>query len=196
MVWRTARLMVKAVRNLLRDMLSAPAARTKGRERHGRRKDGGQRDGEDGVVLHPVADAFEDARGDALFEEGHASGLADLVAEVSAEGRAGGGEQDEEEPRCRAGAAMTMIMMSVMPGMGSGTKERVDDGDEEDAEDAEAEEEVEEGMGVAGAATMREGEPMGAMAAVAHRRLEAAAKSFISDYDAGTGAGSRRMLRE
>ena len=30
-----------------------------------------------------------------------------------------------------------MIMMSVMPGMGSGTKERVDDGDEEDAEDAE-----------------------------------------------------------
>ena len=28
-----------------------------------------------------VGDALEDARGDALFEEGHASGLADEVAE-------------------------------------------------------------------------------------------------------------------
>ena len=41
--------------------------------------------------------------GDVLFEEGHAAGLADLVAEVSAERGADGGEQDEEEPGWRAG---------------------------------------------------------------------------------------------
>ena len=59
--------------------------KNEGAERHGRRKDGGQGDGEDGVVLHPVADGFEDAWWDAFFEEGHASALADLMAEVSAE---------------------------------------------------------------------------------------------------------------
>ena len=94
-----------------------------GAERHGRRQDGGQGYGEDGVVLHPFADAFEDAWGDTLFEEGHAAGVSYLMAEVSAEGGADGGEEDEEE-HVPCWAARTMIMMSVMPGMGSGTKEQ------------------------------------------------------------------------
>ena len=40
-----------------------------GAERHGRREDGGEGDGEDGVVLHPAGDASEDARRDVLFDE-------------------------------------------------------------------------------------------------------------------------------
>ncbi|MCU1252278.1 MAG: hypothetical protein JWQ49_5307, partial [Edaphobacter sp.] len=63
----------------------------------GRRKDGWHRNGEDGVAFHPLADAFEDARGDAFFEEGHAAALANQVAEVSAECGSHAGEQDEED---------------------------------------------------------------------------------------------------
>ena len=54
-------------------------------ERHGRRKDGGQGDGEDRVALHPFADAYKDPRGDVFFEEGHTAPLANLMTEVSTE---------------------------------------------------------------------------------------------------------------
>ena len=68
-----------------------------GRERHGRRQQGGERDGEDGVLLHPGGDALEDAGGDMLFEEGHATGLAGGVGEEASEGGAGGGDGDEQD---------------------------------------------------------------------------------------------------
>jgi hypothetical protein len=114
-----------------------------GAERHGRRQDGGEGHGEDGVVLHPVADALEDAGRDVLFDEGHAAGLADLVAEVSAERGACGGEENQQEP------AMVLGGEDDDHDVGeAGQRERdegaVDDGDKEDTEDAEAEEQVHE----------------------------------------------------
>jgi hypothetical protein len=68
-----------------------------GRERHRRGKQSGQRDGEDGVVLHPVGDAGEDGSGDVLLEEGEAAGVANGVRKEAAESRADGGECDEKE---------------------------------------------------------------------------------------------------
>ncbi len=51
-----------------------------GAERHGWRKDGGQGDGEDGVVFHPLADALEDARGNAMMSvtPGRGRGIKEL----------------------------------------------------------------------------------------------------------------------
>jgi hypothetical protein len=114
-----------------------------GAERHRRRKDGGQGDREDGVAFHPLADAFEDARGDAFFEEGHAAALADQMAEVSAERGAHGGEENQQDD---------ILMLRGHDddhdvgdaGHGEGDEGAVDDGDEEDAEESEAEEEMEE----------------------------------------------------
>ena len=95
------------------------------------------------MALHPLADAFEDARGDALFEEGHAAALADLIAEVSADRGAGGGEQNEQE--------QVLVLRGHDDdhdvgdaGDGQWDEGAVDDGDQEDAEESEAEEEVEE----------------------------------------------------
>ena len=51
----------------------------KRRERHGGRKDRRERDGEDGVVLHPASHAFEDALRNVLFEECDAAGVRDFV---------------------------------------------------------------------------------------------------------------------
>ncbi len=96
------------------------------------------------MVLHPVADAVEDARGDALLEEGHAAGLADLVAEVSAERGAGGGDQDEEEPVVVLGGEDDDHDVGDA-GDGERHEGGVDDGDEEEAEESEAEEEVQQG---------------------------------------------------
>ena len=120
-----------------------------GRERHGRRQDGGQRDREDGVRLHPVADGLEEARGDVFFEEGHAAGLADLVAEEAAEERAGGGRADEEE---EIGVLRGEHHDHDVGDAGDGQRDegRVDDGDEEHADDAEGEQQVEERVGVMG----------------------------------------------
>ena len=50
------------------------------------------------MALHPVADEVEDTRRDALLEEGDASGLADLIAEVPADCGAQGGDSDQEKP--------------------------------------------------------------------------------------------------
>ena len=72
-------------------------------EWHGRRKNSWESNGEDGVVSHPVADAFEDAGGDVFFKEGHASALAYLMAEVSAKCRAGRGEENEQDDVLLAG---------------------------------------------------------------------------------------------
>ena len=60
----------------------------KGRERHGRGKERGEGDGEDGVIFHPVGHAAEDSLGNVLLEEGHAAGLTDGVGEEASDGRA------------------------------------------------------------------------------------------------------------
>ena len=67
-------------------------------------------------------DAFEDAGRGALFDEGHAAGLADLVGEPAAERGADGGDGDEEEGVGVAGGEEDE-MISVTPGMGRGTNE-------------------------------------------------------------------------
>ena len=112
-------------------------------ERHGWWKDGGQRDGEDGVAFHPEADAFEDARGDAFLEEGHTTTLADLMAEVSAERGAGTCEQDEEDYVLALGGHHDDHDVGD-PGYGKRDEGAVHDGDQEDTAETEAEEEVQE----------------------------------------------------
>jgi hypothetical protein len=116
-----------------------------GAERHGRGQDGGQRDGEDGVAFHPLADAFEDAWRDAFFEESHAAALADHMAEVSAERGADGGEQNEEDYVLMLGGHDDDHDVGDA-GHGQGDEGAVDDGDQKDAEEPEAEEEMEEGV--------------------------------------------------
>ena len=111
------------------------------RERHRRWEDGRQRDGEDGVALHPLADAAEDARGDASFEKGDAARLADLVAEISANGRAGSGDEDEDEPVTVAGGQDDEHDVGNA-GDGEGNEGRIDNGDEEESQKSEAEEKV------------------------------------------------------
>ena len=49
------------------------------------------------MVFHPISDAAEDALGDVLCEEGHASGLTYGVGEKASDGRAEGGDGNEEE---------------------------------------------------------------------------------------------------
>jgi len=118
-----------------------------GAERHRWREQRGEGHGEDGVLLHPGADALEDAWRDVFFEEGHATGLADLVAEVAAERGACGGEQDEEDGvRLLGGEEDDHDVGEARDGQRD--KGRVDDGDQEDAEDAEGDEQVDELRGV------------------------------------------------
>jgi len=112
-----------------------------GAQRHGRRKDGGEGDGEDGVALHPVAYALEDACGDVFFEEGHAAALTDLVAKISAECGACGCKKDEQDDVLLAGGHHDDHDVGDA-GHGQRDEGAVDNGDEEDAEDAEAEEQV------------------------------------------------------
>ncbi len=123
--------------------LECSRSKDEGRERHGRGQDGGKGDGQDGVALHPIADAVEDARGDALLEEGDAAGLADLIAEVSAGCGAKGGDQNEEEPVVVAGGKDDDHDVGDA-GDREGHEGGVDDGDEEESEEAEAEEEVQQ----------------------------------------------------
>ena len=78
--------------------------------------------GEAWVPLHPAADGLEDARRDVLLQEGHAAALADLVAEEAAE-KLPAVAAATSRMRLAWRAASTTIMMSVMPGMGSGTKD-------------------------------------------------------------------------
>jgi hypothetical protein len=116
-----------------------------GGERHRRREDGGQGDGEDGVGFHPGGDAGEDAGGDVLFEEGHASGLTGGVGEASSDGGAEGGDGDEEDG---VGVAGGVEDEHDVGDAGDGERDEgaVDDGDEEEADEAEVEEEVHEGV--------------------------------------------------
>ena len=112
-----------------------------GAQRHGWRKDGREGDGEDGVVLHPVAHALEDACGDVPFEEGHAAALTHLVAEVSAERRTCGCKKNEQDDVLLACGHHDDHDVGDA-GHRQGDEGAVDDGDEEDSEDAEAEKQV------------------------------------------------------
>ena len=138
-----ARLTVKVIMNFLRDMLSAPAARTKGLSGMGGGRMAGRATERMAWDSHPVADAFEDAGRDVFFKEGHASALTDLMAEVSAERRAGRGEENEQDDVLLARGHHDDHDVGDA-GEGQRDEGAVDDGDEEDAEDAEAEEEVQE----------------------------------------------------
>ena len=114
-----------------------------GAERHRWGQDGGKRDGEDGVRLHPVGDPFEDAFGSAFLDEGEAAGLSDAVGEPAAESGAGGGGGDEQD-----GVGMLGSVEDEQDVSDAGDGERdegaIDDGDEEEAEDSVGEEELDE----------------------------------------------------
>ena len=117
-----------------------------GRERHGWRENGGERDGEDGVVLHPLGDAGEDAGGDVLFEELHATGLTGGVGKQASEGGADGGDDDEEDG---VGVAGGVEDEHDVGDAGDGERDEgaIDDGDEEEADEAEVEEEEHDDVG-------------------------------------------------
>ena len=115
-----------------------------GAERHRRRKDRRKRNGEDCMALHPFADAFEDAGGDAFFEKRHAAALTDLIAEESAERGASGCEKNEEDDVLMPGGHEDDQNVGDA-GHGQRDEGAIDDGDEEDAEDTEAGEIVQEG---------------------------------------------------
>lgn len=99
------------------------------------------------MFFHPAANVFEDARGDVFFEELHPSGVTDLVAEVSANRGACGGEQNEQNP---VGLLRGIDDEHDVGDAGDRQRDkgRVDDRDEKDAEDAEAGQEMEEPAGV------------------------------------------------
>ena len=132
-----------------------------GRERHGRRKKRGERDGEDGVVFHPFGDAAEDAFGNVLFEEGHAAGLADCVGEEASNGGAESGDGDEEKDVGVGGGEDDEEYVGDA-GDGEGDERAVDCGDGEQADEAEVAEEVDEAVvgGVRGGCCL-EGEERG-----------------------------------
>ena len=85
---------------------------------------------------------LEDAGWDALLEEGHAAGVSDLVADVAADGRAGGGEQDEQED---VGVLRGEHDDHDVGDAGEGERDEggVDDGDEKESAESEVEEEGE-----------------------------------------------------
>jgi hypothetical protein len=116
-----------------------------GAERHGRREDCRERDGEDGVGFHPGGDAGEDGGGDVLFQEGHASGLTGGVGEEASDGRAEGGDGDEEDGVGVGGGVEDEHDVGDA-GEGEGDEGAVDDGDEEEADEAEVQEEVHEAV--------------------------------------------------
>src|SRR4029077_7782654 len=98
----------------------------------------------DGVTFHPMADAFEDARGDAFFKEGHAPALAHQMAEVSAErGSHSGEENQQDDALMLRGHDDDHDVGDAWHGQWD--EGAVDDGDEEDAEESEAEEKMEVG---------------------------------------------------
>ena len=110
-----------------------------GAERHGWREQGGEGDGEDGVRLHPAADALEDAGWGAFFDKAHAAGLADLVAEITAEGGAAG-RGEEQEPDVGVLGSVEDAHDVGDAGDGQGDEGGIDDRDEEETEEAEGEE--------------------------------------------------------
>lgn len=116
-----------------------------GRERHRRWKDGGQRDGEDGVLFHPGGDAGEDALGDVLLEEGQAASLTDCVGDEAADGGAEGGDGDEQDGVGVRGGVDDQHDVGD-PGDGERDKGAVDAGDQEEADETEVDEEVHEGV--------------------------------------------------
>jgi hypothetical protein len=97
------------------------------------------------VLFHPGGDAGEDALGDVLLEEGHASGLAGGVGDEASDGGAGGGDGDEEEGVGVAGGVEDEHDVSDA-GDGEGNEGAVDDGNEEEADEAEVQEEVHEAV--------------------------------------------------
>jgi hypothetical protein len=112
-----------------------------GAERHRRRQNGGERDGEDGVRFHPSADSLEDARRDAFFDEGHASGLADTPGEPAAECGAGSRDGDEQEGiRVLGGVEHEHDVGDA--GDGERDEGGIDGGDEEEANEAIFQEQV------------------------------------------------------
>jgi hypothetical protein len=116
-----------------------------GRERHRGWEQRGQRDGEDGVLFHPGGHAAEDAFGDVLFEEGHASGLTGGVGEEASDGGADGGDGDEQDGVGVAGGVEDQHDVGYA-GDGERDEGAVDDGDEEEADQAEVEEEMDEAV--------------------------------------------------
>ena len=116
-----------------------------GREWHGRGQKRGERDGEDGVVFHPVGHAAEDALRDVLSEEGHAAGLTDGVGEEASDGRAEGGDGDEEEDVGVGGGEDDEEDVGDA-GDGEGDERAVDCRDGEQADEAEVAEEVDEAV--------------------------------------------------
>ena len=79
-----------------------------------------------------------------VFEEGHAAGVADLVAEVSAERGAVVAKRIRRN-QLACCAAKTMIMMSVMPGTGRGTNDE-STVDTNESEETELKEEMKQGV--------------------------------------------------
>jgi hypothetical protein len=116
-----------------------------GRKRHRWGEKRGQRDGEDGVVFHPVGDAAEDVFGDVFFKEGHAAGLTDGVGKEASNGGAEGGDGDEEEGVGVSGGEDDEEYVGDA-GDGEGDEGAVDCGDGEQADDAEVAEEVDEAV--------------------------------------------------
>ena len=97
------------------------------------------------MAFHPIADELTGARGDSFFEEGHASALADLVADVSTERRAKRRGEDEQRP---VGCAECGHQDEHDVGE-AGDRQRneggVDDGDEKEPDDAKADGEMKQG---------------------------------------------------
>jgi hypothetical protein len=116
-----------------------------GGKRHGRGKDRGERDGKDGVVLHPLGDAGEDVGRDVFFQELHASGVTGGVGEEASDRRTDGGDGDEQDGVGVAGGIENEHDVGDARD-GERDEGAVDDGDEEEADEAEVEEEVHEAM--------------------------------------------------
>lgn len=112
-----------------------------GPEGHGWGEDGRERDGDDGVALHPGGDAADGALGDVLLEEGHAAGGACGVGDEASDGGAEGGDDDEEDG-VGVGGGVDDDEDVGDAGDGEGDEGAVDDGDEEETDEAEAREEM------------------------------------------------------
>ncbi len=131
--------------NFFRDILSAPAARTKGLSGMGGGRMAGRATERMALLsIHRRREAFEDAWGNAFLEEGHAAALADQMAEVSAERGADGGEQNEEDYALMLRGEDDDHDVGEA-GHGQWDEGAVDNGDQEDAKESEAEKDVYEG---------------------------------------------------
>ena len=97
------------------------------------------------MVFHPISDAAEDALGDVLCEEGHASGLTYGVGEKASDGRAEGGDGYEEEEVGVGGGEEDQEDVGDA-GEGERDEGAVDCGDGEQADEAEVAEEVDEAV--------------------------------------------------